>query len=579
MLNSFLAFKSLHSLSKLSNLDFFINLRILKTFDRVNINRLKNIFFKFLDDSFVWDEIQKLLMYGFIDFSNDYIYLKKDLFHNNLLSIFLFEIYFSELDIYVLNLNFLINSSKTFFFKVNPDVFTQLLFFNTNLIPLKLEKFLFSSISLKQFFFYRFNTIRKLFFYKSFFFTFSRSFFFKRYKDQCLVGIQGSKSLVSFLNNKLFFFIRTNLRMDFSDFRILSKFDKSVFFLGFKIELKILNNASNKSHFLSFLKRSFNLSLLSRLENFRKNLIKLSLKRFNSELFFQSFMLLNVKDWKTSKFYEKKFWLLIFQLESIRSFQFYKLLITNDLICLIPNSQFFAIYFNNSFFYHKYFFNYYLHKSKKIIKNILTSFFPPIRSSFFSIDLKVNLYLIELKKRMLFYYYFFDFNVKDSFFKQRIVKKSSRFSGSLYTTSNNIVILFPVNYIYSRFRDLGFFHPLKFRPVSNSKLIFLKDILIIKIYGYLAYSILFWYNISDNFFKVKVFIDFLRQSCLLTLCRKHNKNKNWSFNIYTSNVILLRGLFISNSFFPSKKYLVKLRKNTLNESSFFLFDEKFFFGL
>lgn len=328
-----------------------------------------------------------------------------------------------------------------------------------------------------------------------------------------------------------------------------------------------------------FFRKNFNLSLLYRLENFRKKLIKLSAKRFNSELFFQSFNLLKNNTLVHSKFINKKFWFYIFQLESVRSFQFYKLVVPNDLVYLIPESQIYTFYLVNSSFYQKYFFNSYIFKCNKTLEKVLVSFPFSVKDSFFSIDLKVNIFFVELKKKLFLYYCFFNLgksnNLKSSLFP---VKKEC-FKSSFLIGGNEISLLFPINYIFSRFREMGFLHPFTYRPVSNLKLLFLSDKSIIKFYGYFAYSLLLWYNISENFFQVKVLVEFLRQSCFLTLCRKHNKNKNWAFNIYTSNLLLLRGLFTFNSFFPSKKYLFRLKRGDFfSRKTFFLFDEEFFFN-
>lgn len=574
MTNSYSAITSLHSVSNWGKfVEIFFNVRILKSLNKVNIGVLRNIFFKYLDDSFVWSELEKMFSLGLIDFSDDFIYLKKGICNNSLLSIFLFEVYLSELDIYLSSLSMQFNSTKNVYLKFGKSFSISRSLFNEIFVPLRLHKNILFFGKLKNYFDYGFNSYKRFLLSNFFPLFYKKSFICKRYKDHCILALVGSKNFVLFLKEKFFSFVRSTLQMDCCNFNILYKTDNHIFFLGFNIRYLFFSNSESFDSNLKVIVNRFDVKLFSRLELFRSKLYNLSSKRFNTELVFQTFNLLNNKSVKASSFSDKKFWLFLFQLESIRSFQFYKLVSTADFISLVPTNQSRSIKFLNEFLYYKrYFFDTYLYQCNKIFKKILVSFLSPIKNSFFSFDLKMNLSLIEMKKNFLLFHslYLMENNLSVSV---------SSFSSPLKAKDNNIQLLFPTNYLYLRLKDLGFFHPSKYRPISNVKLIFLPDKSIIDVYSSFVNSIILWYNISDNLYQVKTFVEFLRESCFLTLCRKHNKTKSWAFNIYTSNLLLFRGLFYPGSIFPSRKYLLNLRKNYFTCKNFFFFDENFFFTL
>lgn len=81
-----------------SNVDFFLGLKILRSFNLINRNRLENIFKRYLKDEFVWGEVEKMLNCNFISISNDLIYDSKDILSYSLLSSFLLNLYVNEFD-------------------------------------------------------------------------------------------------------------------------------------------------------------------------------------------------------------------------------------------------------------------------------------------------------------------------------------------------------------------------------------------------------------------------------------------------------------------------------------------------
>jgi len=130
-------------------------------------------------------------------------------------------------------------------------------------------------------------------------------------------------------------------------------------------------------------------------------------------------------------------------------------------------------------------------------------------------------------------------------------------------------IFLSTSFIISKIKSLNLLHSLKSSPTSNSKLLLLQDIDIIKYYGDFAYDILNWYRCCYNFSKLKFIIELLRQSCLMTLARKHNKRKTWAYFVFTSELLVFKGLFYNRRFFPSRKYLVGLKRKFLVSTTSF----------
>lgn len=193
-------------------------------------------------------------------------------------------------------------------------------------------------------------------------------------------------------------------------------------------------------------------------------------------------------------------------------------------------------------------------KTRILLSNMFTKDISFFQSSVLPLDLMLSKGLVDLVK--LFSLVYVGNNFFETFYSllqlgeiKALSKKkhylfAKYFDNSFFTgfISKRFVlsVLIPIKYFYHRLRHLGFLHFYKFRPIGNIRYLNYSDSLIVKWYGYLAFSFLYWFRGVNNFSYVKVFLELLRNSCLLTLARKHNKTKVWVYSVYTSNLIILK---------------------------------------
>lgn len=71
----------------------------------------------------------------------------------------------------------------------------------------------------------------------------------------------------------------------------------------------------------------------------------------------------------------------------------------------------------------------------------------------------------------------------------------------------------------------------------------------------------------------------LRESCFLTICRKHNKSKSWAYDVYTADLNIFGNLFITKSYFPTRKRVLFMKKKFFPLKFQLFFDDKFFLNL
>ncbi len=312
---------------------------------------------------------------------------------------------------------------------------------------------------------------------------------------------------------------------------------------------------------------------------------------------------LSEKKFLTKFSYDRKFWFYIFQLESIKVTQFNKLLLSNNKL-VVPNELISAIKYGNYDREQKYFFNYFISKQQLLLRDLVRNNFYFISSSVLPLDSIIQVLFFEIRKKLLFLYnnsfssffaklnlksikdmynqkldllselYNVSFSLSDRYFLKNIFFVE-KVSNNLHYLSNFEIYL-SCDFLYHRLRSLGFIHSLRNRPVSNPKYLLLSDTNIIRIFSYYAISILNWFSCVNNISDTKYVVELLRQSCFLTLCRKHNKRKAWALDVFTSDLLIVESLCCSSLVFPRKSLLLNLKRNFSFYHSQLYFNESFF---
>lgn len=565
--------KIIHSIINWNKPNFLHTPKILRKFTKDNIKILKNIFLKSCNDIKMWSEIDKMYVAGLLNFSDKCIYENAFFLDTSIMSVFLMEIYFSELDLFFFKISSQFNSLKNIsYFQSSKKIQTQ----HTSFSPIFSEKSLenaniLHNINLKKNLNKKKNISNTL--------NFCRRIYYNRYKDKFLIGLKGSNSFSLLLKNKMNYFFRSNLGMNLTDTSSTYSQGSSIYFLGYKIKKannteKIINKSrgENKNYLKS--------NLLSKIESIKNKFTRDFLKRFNCELnlfFTRNF---SIKNTSLTKLKDKKVWSLVFQFHAIQGVQFWTIFdrMKGEHLNLIPPSHITRIKLIDIYSYRFYSFEIYTYKSRLIVGNILNYFEFPIMNSYRTIDLTIGRKLIELKKNIFFLYSSL-YICKESKIELGELRQTTYHKIKQVKIHLTLEITAPINYIYYKLRNLGFIHRNKSRPISNSRYIFLSDTEIIKSIGLLAYSMVLWYHYCSNYMNIKTIIDLLRQSCFLTLCRKHNKSKDWAYKIFTSELLTIKGLFNNYSFFPSNTYIIRGKKSVKTENCSFYINEILFINM
>ena len=551
------------------DIKYFLKGIILRSCLKVNKNRLKNIFSKFIKDKRFWEEVDKMFLVGLIDISSSLIFKNCNFLESGLLSSFFLNLYLSELDLYIYNLSITYNcrinviSFKQTFLKYSK----KLSFSFSYASPIKFQRFFVNFISLKEIYLFNFKKFINL----SFLFltmNFKRTFFYVRYLHYFLFAVIGSKSFSIYLKDKVISFLRSNLKLELSELLLITTFKRSIFFLGVYLKFFSLSfHSSNK------LLNKVN----SKLNNYKIKLSKLYINRAKSELLLNLSFLTN-KGFKSSFTNDRNFWMTIFQLESVRCTQFGKLMLSKNNSNLFSYDLFSSIKYKDNYNIGNYSFNFYLKRLSFTFKDIITNFSAFITSSVLPLELSLSFLVDDFKKSLMFL--FTDFtNAKLSNFSIKLCQDLRKDVSTVYNKKalTFITINIPFMYLFEKLRLLGFIHPFKKRPIGNVKYILFSDIYIIKSFGLLANSFILWFKLCSNFSKVKFIVELLRQSCFLTLSRKHNKSKIWVYHIYTRDLILTRNLSTSMSYFPSRKFLEDIISNTSFFNDLYVFHDEYFF--
>jgi hypothetical protein len=578
-----------------SDISFFLKINIFRTFKTKNRNRLKNIFCRVIHDSFFWQEIEKMIESNNVNICSDSIYLTSNSNSFSSLSRFLLNLYFSELDFFV-NSSFLkLNNKVNILRKVSKSSeFSDSLNIANSFIPLKVEKSLCSKKNLNSINILLHNDIIRNFnnlALNSTIRIFSIKVFYTRFLQNFLFGVKSSVEFARLLELNFVNFAKGNLHLDISHINLYSSLDKEIYFLGYNLRKKLLSTKPN-----SFLLRKKYLNNFhQKISNYKKKLTMMFFDRFKLELSSYIITTLKVKNFIMSSQKESFFWTYLFQLESIRSSQFNQFLGSFDKVPLLTNNIFSSLKLNNNSnsAYFKYPLKVYTRKLNFLLKQIVDRTPKIIDSSISPLDKTLICLLKDFEKNIFISYQKLtkdyvafhkssdDFTIvkAGSFYGSQegnvLVRLMHLFKAPRKANNYGLVILLPTKYCFERFRIMGFIHPFKSRPVGNPNYFSLEDSCIIKSFGYLSFCMITWFRCTANFIKVKLFVELMRQSCFLTLCRKHNKSKSWVYSVYSSDLVLTRSLFGKQSFFPSRKQVLLISRKFILSYSVFM-DEKIF---
>nr|YP_009145368.1 maturase [Cryptoglena skujai]AKL38993.1 maturase [Cryptoglena skujai] len=560
---------------------FILKCKLLPDIACVNKFFLKNIFLKIFDDVDLWFEIEKMMDSNLIGFTNEFIYRSKINLKLIFISRFLLNLYLRELDFFVKKLSDDLISSISLHNDsaqgVNYNVLSYLI---SKYIPLKFMRYVKYFSNTKFYNFSRFENVKSFLFSKQHIFQakfFYRRFFYVRFLDHFLVGIFGASFLAKLVNTKISDFVKSNIRFRFDSLELFKHDETEFFFLGFS--LKFFNSINKQLMTFNLERNSHYYSKIITRIRLRKMKISNFLKsHINSELISHLIKVMCLKKLDFNFFKLRFLWIYIFQLESIRSIQSNSLLALEKKRVLLSDDIFSSLKYNNLKFYSymNYSFDLYLRKLEITLKKVSLDFSSLLYDPINAFDFPLNNLIYEITKGLYF--------LKEKFYSDSLAldyKQKSQIlinSGSIKVNNcfYNVKIFAPFLFLLRKFRILGFIHPFKNNPIGNSKYFIFEDNFIIKEFNYLLLCFLTWYRCSDNFSKVKLFAEYLRESCLLTLCRKHNKSKVWVYSVYTSDFILFRNFSFNKISFPSKLNIINLQKKYLFSYSVHHFNEQLF---
>lgn len=570
------------------NINWFLKFDIIKAFDIVHKNRLKNIFLKYCPDYCIWNEINKLL-------ESEIVGLKfilnsdSDVFQKNTLSPFLFNVYMTELDNFIELLKLKYN--KTTFvsgknLSIN-DEYGQFAYkFRTKK---KLAKTL-SEFGSSDLAFASYKKTRAVFFKKH---KSARNenkklrrITYLRYVDDFILGITGSRDFALKIAIEIETFVKSDLHLDVCDVILTGRDKGAIQFLGFNIYLSSIKNKA-KIKFNNKIKSiaKYKKKSIARL---KKNDARISQAYFNSIkhgfLNYVQFMYekLNLKKNKNTDLVLIK----TFVNESIEellriNFQ-QQSEVSRPNLALRRFSQHFKDLFSKNVSISLKVWEKNFIKSEPFCKNFV------LTREISKVIKARDKFLVELKSIKIFAIgIVFETTQKEilKFYRQKQALKFfhrlpfSKFNKKEFfcaaeflslravdiTRFRRISIRLNIKNFYLKLSDLGFYSIKRKSSLSVSKLILLNDYEIISFYNTLIKSYLNWFCCADNFISAKNIIWTLRTSCLKTLARKHKKNLKWALTIFTINVVTLSPNGISFKL-PSVLEISKLTNEFLLEN-------------
>ena len=510
------------------------------------------------------------------------------------LSSFFLDLYLSELDFYVFSLL----SSFSFKIVLGSNISNNLSAPLNKTIerykPIKLSTNLFNFGTVRNLLFDRYSQQLKSF--PKNFTLFAKNLNFLRHKNFFLGCLIGNNDFLLFFRKKVLSFVRSSLILDIKDLSDLTK--KNVLFSFLNFDFIALSSSELDYSYLGRLKSSkkYFLRVFTRIKVYKSKISKNFISRVNFELVDNINIILKSRFINNLGFDKGKIWVYLLQLEAVRSLQYNKLVMTKEKQGAISREVFLNARFKSIFDYQKYLFSLYIQKLQFSLKKCFQDFNFSFNSSLF-ISREIDCLFLDYQKYFYLFYNSFFYNFRDkSFINTNFIDSNNNFVLSMnlfkkdyynlnskskhfnVTSSFILECLVPLDFCISRLRFLGFLHTIKARPIGNSNYLGCEDLYIIKVFGFMAFRFLFWYRCCFNFVKVRKLVSLLRESCFLTLSRKHNKTKFWAYNVYTSDLQVLSSLFTGFSFFPTRRVVSKLGRKFLFSDKKLLFDEKFFLG-
>jgi hypothetical protein len=580
---------------------FYMTLKILRSFTFFHKVRLKNIFLRFFKDLFIWKEIEKMIEANFISISNSFIYNSKKKFSFPLLSAFLFNFYMLEMDLYLEKFIFQYNLKKNFYktFQNAENVFYSYKYTLKHFFPLKVEQSLSSVVDIRLLSYVKYKNLSKYFsFNQKFSRIYEKNIYYSRYLDSLILGFISSKAFVYFLKSKLLTFLKTKLHFSIKELKIFNFGGKNTIFLGVCINsVQTLKNFNRLR-----LNRKYFLQAFGKILNKQNSLYNFLNKSFYYNFKFDFYHLFNDNCFKSSSIL-KNFCSLTFYSQSLYYIRINSVFFRLQKNLFLSGETLTSFKYLNFNKYNKYVFNFYNLKLQILLQHILKNLSSYLSSSLSPLELKLYNSFLQLKRKALLLYNEYqsvnlfsntyeneNSQFYNAFFNKHIFSKKAIFSppkkkslvynsyflpSSKNFSSESFKFFIPFKILLNKLKSLGFLHPFKTRPISNVHFLFFEDDFIIRSFGFIAYSFLHWFSLCEDFFRLRFLVELIRESCFLTLCRKHNKSKIWAYSVYSFDLIISKTLNSTKSFFPGHKYIYLRKVKSLN-SDYFDFDESFF---
>jgi hypothetical protein len=580
-----------------TNLSWFIKFDVVKDFDTVNRNRLKNIFLKHCPDHRIWSEINKLMkaeIVGLKIISPDDLGVSQ----GSVLSPFLFNVYMTELDNFIESLKVKYNRTNLAS-EMDPSVhnkyeqFTRKFRAKTGLAG-TLAKCGSPDLVLALYKKERLEFFKK---YKS---TKGenknlRQIVYVRYADDFVLGVIGPRNFALEIATEIETFIKSDLRLKVHDVFLTSRDKGAIQFLGFNVSLSSIKNkvrtksnkiksiAKYKKRSIARLKGSdarisqayFN-SIKHGFLNYLQNMYEtLNLKKDKNTdiVLIQNFINKNLNDiLKNSSQSLNKMNTNV----ALRRFtQHFKDLFSKNIAISLEvwKENFKELEpFKENFTTTAQLLKIIKARDKFLaeLKAIESSVVDKTRKA--AKQEAIELYRKKQSLKSLDKSPFSKFNERE--FARTAELLSLRTMD--VTRSRRISIRFDVKNFYLKLADLGFYSAKRNSPLSVPRLIFLNEYEIIHFYNLLIRGYLNWFRCADNFTSAKNIIWTLRMSCLKTLARKHKKDLKWALKIFTINVSIDSPSGVNFSL-PSVQEISKMNTKFLLENQFQKPDEESLF--